>query len=63
MRRLEFPIYSAVGLLMAIGGIVIAWLRIGNDHTVLILEAYEIVLFAVFWLVQTVENWDEQVTT
>ena len=58
-----FPIYSAVGLLMAIGGIVIAWLRIGNDHTVLILEAYEIVLFAVFWLVQTVENWDEQVTT
>lgn len=37
-----FWLYSVVGLLMLFGGIVIAKMRIGGDHTVGRLEAYEI---------------------
>jgi hypothetical protein len=39
--------------------VLIVMLRLGGDHTVLVLEAFEITLFAVFWVVQTIENWDE----
>jgi hypothetical protein len=56
-----FRLYAAVAAVMVIGGVVIAALRIGGAHTVLVLEAFEILLFAVFWLVQTVENWNEEV--
>lgn len=56
-----FPIYSSIAVLMVVGGIAVPWLRIGGEHTVLVLEAYEILLFAAFWIVQTVENWDEEV--
>ena len=54
------PMYAAIGGLMALGGVVISLLRIGGDHTVLVLEAFEITLFAAFWMVQTVENWNER---
>jgi len=33
----------------------------GWDHMVLALEAIEITLFAIFWLVQTHEHWHETV--
>ena len=56
-----FPLYTAIGSLMVVGGIVISTLRIGGEHTVFVLEATEIVLFAVFWAVQTAENWTETV--
>ena len=45
------------------GAIVIVGLQkwLFKDHTVFALEAWEIGLFAVFWIVQTAENWDEEV--
>lgn len=52
-------LYGAIALLMPIGGAVIAFSRVFDRHTVFALEAYEITLFAIFWLVQTKENWNE----
>jgi hypothetical protein len=48
---------------MLIGAIVIVGLQrwLFRDHTVFALEAWEIGLFALFWIVQTAENWDERV--
>ncbi len=38
------------------------WLtRVFGEHTVFALEAYEIALFGVYWAVQTVEQWNEEV--
>jgi hypothetical protein len=34
-----------------------------GDHQILVLEAWEIIAFATYWIVQTVENWDEKVIT
>lgn len=51
-----FPLYTAIGSLMVVGGILISTLRIGGEHTVFVLEATEIVLFAVFWAVRTTET-------
>jgi hypothetical protein len=53
-------VYGAVAVLMTVGGVAIAVLRIGGEHTVFVLEAYEIALFAAFWMVQTGENWNER---
>jgi hypothetical protein len=54
------PIYGVVAGVMLAGGIAISSLRLGGDHTVLVLEAFEIALFAVFWAVQTAESWYEK---
>jgi hypothetical protein len=54
-------IYSVVAVVMAAGGVAIFVLQIAGDYTVLVVEAFEIVLFAVFWIVQTVDNWNEDV--
>ena len=53
--------YATIAALMILGGIVIPWFRIGNEYTVGVLEAYEILLFAVYWIAQTKENWHEEV--
>ncbi|HVM08368.1 MAG TPA: hypothetical protein VM345_07900 [Acidimicrobiales bacterium] len=58
-QRRFAAVYGAVAVAMAVGGVLIVMLRLGGDHTVLVLEAFEITLFAVFWVVQTIENWDE----
>jgi hypothetical protein len=55
--------YLAVAALMVFGGILIWLTRIFEDHTVFALEAYEIALFALYWIAQTAENWPEQVET
>jgi hypothetical protein len=52
-------IYLAIAALMALGGILIPWTRVFDEHTVFALEAYEIGLFAIYWIVQTKENWKE----
>lgn len=52
--------YATVAVLMAAGAAVIAGGRIGDEHTVLILEAYEIAMFVGYWVIQTVEHWDEK---
>lgn len=54
--------YAAVAGLMILGAILIPWTRAFGNYTVFALEAWEIVLFAVYWLVQTAENWEEEVT-
>jgi hypothetical protein len=56
-----FRVYAAVAVLMVVGGILIPTTRIFDEHTVFALEAYEIVFFAFYWIVQTVENWNEKV--
>lgn len=61
-QRRFAPVYGVIAVAMAAGGGVIAGLRLGGDHTVLFLEAFEIALFAVFWIVQTAENWNETTT-
>jgi hypothetical protein len=53
-------VYTVVAGLMLLGGIIIGGLRLFGDHTVFALEIYEITLFAVFWLFQTGEYWNEQ---
>ncbi|HEX6338375.1 MAG TPA: hypothetical protein VFZ85_15550 [Jiangellaceae bacterium] len=56
-----FWFYAAVAALMVLGGVVIPTTRIFGDHTVFALEAYEIAFFAIYWIVQTAENWNETV--
>jgi hypothetical protein len=59
--RRWFWVYTAVAALMILGGILIPWTRVFHEHTVFALEAYEIGFFAVYWIVQTRENWNEEV--
>jgi hypothetical protein len=58
-RRVYFWLYASIAFLMIAAAIVMFPLGSGWDHMVLVLEATEITLFAVFWLVQTTEHWDE----
>lgn len=53
--------YRALAWLMSVGGLVVWGLAaLTTAHHVLVIEAWEIVMFAAFWLVQTVDNWHEQ---
>jgi hypothetical protein len=54
-------VYMVVAALMVIGGILIWLTRTFGEHTVFALEAYEIALFALYWIAQTAENWFEKV--
>jgi hypothetical protein len=60
-KKKWFMRYTVVGVLMVMGGILIPTTRVFGEHTTLWLEGYEIVLFAVYWIAQTVENWNEAV--
>jgi hypothetical protein len=53
--------YVAVAALRIVGGLVTWLTRVFGEHTVFALEAYEIGLFGVYWAVQTVEKWNEEV--
>ena len=57
--RVYFWLYASIAFLMVAAAIVMFPLGSSWDHMVLVLEATEITLFAVFWLVQTTEHWDE----
>jgi hypothetical protein len=61
--RTYFRWYLLIGASMLLGGIAIVLFRswLFGDHTVFALEAWEIVLFATFWIIQTAENWDEEI--
>jgi hypothetical protein len=52
-------IYAAIAGLMVAAAAVMLPFGSSWDHMVLVLEATEITLFAVFWLVQTKEHWNE----
>jgi heme A synthase len=56
-----FWFYTAVAALMILGGILIPTTRIFGEHSVFALEAYEIVLFGVYWGIQTAEKWGQPV--
>lgn len=56
-----FWVYAAIAAVMILGGILIPWTRVFDDHTTFALEAYEITFFALYWIVQTAENWNEEV--
>jgi hypothetical protein len=58
-RSPYFWIYSAIAVLMIASGVLLFILHGSWDHWVLFVEAVEITLFAVFWLVQTKEHWWE----
>jgi hypothetical protein len=62
--RRYFGWYWALAWLMSLGGVVVWGIAavLGVDHHVFIIEAYEITVFVAFWLVQTVDNWDEEPT-
>ena len=55
--------YVAVAAGMAIGAAVIGLLRPFEEHTVFALEFWEISMFAVYWMVQTADNWNEEVVS
>jgi hypothetical protein len=60
--RNYFRWYSSLAWLMSVVGIAV-WgnaATLGNDHHVLIIEAWEIAMFAAFWVIQTVDNWHEE---
>jgi len=56
-----FWTYASIAAAMVIGALVIVLTRAFGEHTTFALETYEIALFAVYWVVQTVEKWDEEV--
>lgn len=57
--RIYFWLYAAIAFSMIAAAIVMFPLGSSWDHMVLVLEATEITLFAVFWLAQTKEHWHE----
>jgi hypothetical protein len=59
--KVWFWVYAAIAGLMILAAILIPTTRIFGEHTVFALEAYEIAFFAVYWIVQTAENWNEKV--
>jgi hypothetical protein len=56
-----FWTYAAIAAAMVIGALVIVLTRVAGEHTTFALETYEIALFAFYWVVQTVEKWNEGV--
>jgi hypothetical protein len=59
--RAYFWWYAVIATLMVLIGVGLFSFGRGWDHMVLALEAIEITLFAIFWLVQTHEHWHETV--
>lgn len=63
VRARRFNLYAQIGVLMAADALahVVLW-QAGFEHWIFTIEASLIALFAVFWLVQTVERWDNGIT-
>jgi hypothetical protein len=58
-------VYYGIAALMVLTLVVVSLVNwaVPWDHDVLVLEATEIVLFAVYWLVQTKHHWSAKPTT
>lgn len=52
-------LYAVIAAAMVLAAVVMFPLGSGWAHMVLVLEATEVALFAAFWIVQTIELWDE----
>lgn len=61
-RKIYLGWYVVVGLAM-FAGLAIPVFSLFGEHAVFALEAWEILWFALFWLVQTIERWNEEVET
>ncbi len=59
--RTYFWLYASIAAAMVIAPAIMFPLESSWNHMVLVLEATEISLFAIFWLVQTREHWGETV--
>ncbi len=59
--RTYFWLYATIAAAMVVAPAIMFPLGSQWEHMVLVLEATEITLFAVFWLVQTKEHWGETV--
>ena len=59
--RTYFWLYASIAVAMVLAPAIMFPLGSNWAHMVLILEATEITLFAIFWLVQTREHWGETV--
>ena len=59
-RKPYLGLYSFVAVAMVVGAVVIGFTSMFGDHKIFALETFEIVAFAVFWIIQTVETWDEE---
>lgn len=57
--RVYFWLYATIAVLMVAATMIMFPLGSRWEHMVLVLEATEIMLFAVFWLAQTKEHWYE----
>jgi hypothetical protein len=53
--------YTAVAVLMGSGALATLVVDPFGRYEIFALEAWEIALFATYWIAQTVENWDEEV--
>ncbi|NND74497.1 MAG: hypothetical protein HKN44_05780 [Ilumatobacter sp.] len=65
-KRVVFWWYVGIAVSMVVAAVaikVLAWQIESWHHETLVLEAVEIVLFAAFWIVQTVDLWGETVRT
>jgi hypothetical protein len=60
-RTRYLRLYAGVAVLMVAGFLLIPTVWGSASHKILWLEAWEIVLFATYWIIQTAENWDENV--
>lgn len=56
-----WTVYAGVAMAMVLGAAVIVLTRMFEEHTVFYLEAWEIALFASYWIAQTVRTWRESV--
>ncbi len=63
--RKYFRWYSSLAWLMSLIGLAVWGLAaaVGIDQHVLIIEVWEIAMFAAFWSVQTIDNWREEVAS
>jgi len=59
--RTYFWLYASIAAAMVLAAAIMFPLGSSWRHMVLVLEATEITLFAIFWLVQTKEHWGETV--
>ena len=59
--RIYFWLYASIASAMVIAPVVMFPFGSSWDHMVLVLEATEITLFAIYWLAQTKQHWRETV--
>jgi hypothetical protein len=60
-HRRRYWVYLAIVALMAVGGAVIWWTGVADEHTLFWVEVWEITLFLAYWIYETWVKWKEPV--